>query len=203
MILHVFLNSLESAFNLALKTDPESLERLKAIHGTRFKMVLTDLNLSFIIEAHDHTARIYEEDGCVCHVTITGTTLSFLQSFLAGNNSVSAKKFDLHMQGNAHTAQAWQQLFSKLDIDWQALLAPALGEQGAHHGIKTFHFVKNKMMDLKNKFLQDGSEYLKYEKKCLVPEHLLKHFSKEVTDISHAVDRIEARIQRLERNRHA
>jgi ubiquinone biosynthesis protein UbiJ len=203
LIFHLLLNPIERAFNLALKTDPESMKRLHAVHGTRFKIVLTDLNLSFIIEAHEHTARIYEEDACVCHVTITGTTLSFIQSFVSGNNSISAKKFDLHMQGNAHTAQAWQQLFSKLDVDWQALLAPALSEQGAYHGIKAFNFIKKQIIKTKDKILQDSSEYLKYEKKLLVPEHLVKHFSKEVTDISHAVDRLEARLLRLERNHHA
>ncbi len=182
-------------------TDPASLKRLEAIHGTRFKIVLMDFAIAFIIEANEHAIAIYKEDGCVSHVTITGTTLAFLQSFLSKNQSTASKKFDLHMQGQATIAQAWQQFFFNLDVDWQALLAPLLSEQGAYHGIKTFSFLKNKIIQVKNKFLQDGSDYLKYEKKILVPHHLVKQFSRGVVDTSQAVDRLEARIHRLERQR--
>ena len=203
MISHLFLNPLESALNKALKTDSESLTRLKDLHGTRFKIVFKDLNVSLIFEANDNVLNLYKEDGCVSHVTLTGTGFSFLQSFLSGNNSISAKKFDLQMQGNAHIAQAWQQLFSKLDVDWQAFLEPVFGEQGAYRGIKAFNFIKKQIIKTKDKILQDSSEYLKYEKKLLVPEHFVKHFSAEVTDTSQAIARLEARILRLERDRHA
>lgn len=199
MIVSLLLAPMEKALNKALKTDPESLNRLKDIAGTRFKVVLTDINLTLIFEATDTAINIYKEDECVSHVTVKGSSLAFLQSFLAGNNAASAKKFSLHIEGNTHTAQSWQQLFSHMDIDWQALLEPVIGEQPAYHGIKAFGFLKKQIIKTKNKIMQDGAEYLKHEKKVLVPEHLAKHFSREVTDVSQAVDRLEARIQRLEK----
>jgi ubiquinone biosynthesis protein UbiJ len=203
LIANILCQPLEQALNKALKTDSESLKRLHDLDGTRFKVYFKDLNLSLIFEAHDDAINIYKEDDCVSHVTVTGTSLAFLQSFLSGNNASSAKKFDLHMEGNTHTAQAWQQLFSHMDIDWQALLEPVIGAQPAYHGIKTFSFIKKQIIKTKNKLLQDSAEYLKHEKKVLVPEHLVKHFSRDVTDINQAVDRLEARIHRLEREQHA
>jgi len=203
LITNLFLQPLEQGLNKAIQTDPESLKRLEDIQGTRFKVYLKDLKLSLIFEANDQNITIYKEDDCVSHVTVTGKSFAFLQSFLAGNDAASAKKFALHIEGNTHTAQAWQALFSKLDVDWQALLEPLIGTQPAYHGIKTLGFIKKQFIKTKDKIMQDSSEYLKHEKKVLVPEHLVKNFSRDVIDLNQATDRLEARINRLERNSNA
>lgn len=202
MIIHLLLPPFEKALNKAIQTDQESLVRLKDISGTRFKVMLTDLNIALIFEASDDAINMYKEDDCVSHVTVKGSSLAFLQSFLAGNDAVSAKKFALHIEGNTHTAQSWQNLFTKLDVDWQALLEPIVGAQPAYHGLKAASFIKKQFLKTKDKLLQDSAEYLKHEKQALVPEHLVKYFSREVIDTSQAVDRLEARIQRMEKARH-
>ena len=202
MIANLLLDPIERGLNKAIQTDPNSLSRLKEIDGTRFKIILTDLNITLICEAKENHIHCYLDDDCICHVKIEGTSLSFLQSFLAGNDAISAKKFSLHMQGDPHTAQAWQQLFSQCDIDWQTLLENKIGEQPAYHAIKTFSFIKRKLNETKHKLMSDTAEYLKHEKKVLVPNHLVKHFSTNVTSLQQDVDRLEARLMRLERAHH-
>lgn len=202
-MIHLLLKPLATALNKAIQTDPTSQQRLSALDGTRFKVCLTDINLVMIFSANQDTVTITPEDDCVCHVTVKGTSLAFIQSLLAGNNAASAKKFALHIEGSTHTAQAWQQLFAQCNVDWQALLAPIVGEQPAHQGLKFARFIHQQTKKVAQKLCQDSAEYLKHEKQILVPEHRIQYFSHEVTDLRQATERLEARIYRLEQTNNA
>lgn len=199
MIANLFCRPIEKALNKAIATHPDSLVRLKELHGTTFKIKLTDLNLALLLEAYDDRLLCRMDDDTASHVTVTGTTLSFLQSAWAGGDASAAKRYALHMHGDTHTAQAWQALFAKLDIDWQALLAPIVGENPAFHVIKAAGKIRKHAKKTADSLMRDTAEYVLHEKPCLATEQSIKQFARDVADTRDATDRLQARLDRLER----
>lgn len=203
MITNLFLKPFSKALNKAIQTDPASMERLKKLSGTQFKIIFTDIDLPLNFEANESTIHCFFDKDCVSHVTVKGTVFSFIQSFINGNDAAAAKKFSLHIEGDTHIAQQWQALFSNLDIDWQQLLGDKIGEQPAFHFLKAANKAKSVLLKTKQKIMSDTGEYLQYEKQLITPKPMIQNFSRDVSVLQQDTDRLEARIQRLKRAKHA
>lgn len=106
----------------------------------------------------------------------------------------------INISGNAHLAQTLQQAMSAINIDWEGVLADKIGDVSARQASSLFGKLKNFATRFVSTVISDTADYLVDEKQILPSKNEADAFYKDVTALRYDVDRIEARIRRLEGN---
>ena len=132
------------------------------------------------------------------HVTISGTAGEFIASRRRGAAGGAFGK--LEVRGDAATAQAWQELFADLEIDWEEWLAGLVGDVVAHQIARAGRAFGGWLAGTGRTLEQDLSEYLRYEIEIVATREQLEEHYRAVTVLTGDIDRAAARLERLLRH---
>ncbi|MSR14772.1 MAG: hypothetical protein EXR86_09480 [Gammaproteobacteria bacterium] len=130
-------------------------------------------------------------------VSLEGSGSDFIAFARARQRAQAAPAGKLKIQGDLATAQLVQSLLDDLAIDWEELLAQALGDVAAHqlgrgirHGLRWFS-------EARRAWTEDLAAYLLDEKR-LVPTSLeVTHLTREGMNLVSDIERLAARVERL------
>lgn len=194
-----------------LDLDPDGKERFQALQGKliRIEMTNTDLMLDFspgteglnialgsnpVEQNPKMTDSISEPD-----VILSGSLASFVQLAKEGLHGGTFSSGKIQIQGDVETGQAFQKAITGFDLDWEEFISRFIGDTPARKvGLVAREF-GNWAEETMNYSRENLSDYLKEEKRWLPSEPAMQQFQKNVSELRADVDRLEKRIQRLNR----
>jgi ubiquinone biosynthesis protein UbiJ len=198
MLPSLFLQQIETALNRYLALDPESPARLQGLEGKVITIQLEMLRLSFQLSIHENRIRVTAGDDLPADIKIRGTPLSLLTLALSRDKKNHFFTDAVAIEGNAELGQQIIDLFDQLEIDWEEHLSQLVGDLPAHQfgrlARKFFAWGK----DARESLTQNLNEYVHEEKPWFPPEAALEDFFNEVDELRLDIDRLEARVKRLQ-----
>ena len=185
--------ALELAINTALKYDPATRQKIAA---------LTDI---LAIHINKPKLSLYfcgMVDGIrIMHICETPATTevtgSLTELFTLIQQPGSLAESDVSVSGKIGVLQQWQDALSDIDIDWEDALASVLGDFTPYAATaikKTASYAHQQQKEIRRL----AHEYVVEEMRITPSEPELEQFFDNVRDVSLAVDRIGARIARLQ-----
>ncbi|OGT14861.1 MAG: hypothetical protein A3B69_00400, partial [Gammaproteobacteria bacterium RIFCSPHIGHO2_02_FULL_38_33] len=196
---NMIFKPIEKLVNLYLTRDPEVTLRLRKFDGQSLRVNLIDIEKFFFITFDSGKVRFFEVLESVPQVTIAGRVFSLLQLLLnkeAGPGIVS--EFGIQIQGDLFFLQELKEVFYLMEIDWEDVLSPYLGDffsQRLGLAVKKIKNVFYKNMKL---FKKDFSLYIQEELMLFPPLEEVHDWYDEVWALRDDVERIEAKLLILE-----
>lgn len=222
----LFSDLLERGLNTLLKLDPDSKISLQKLKGKRLLVSINELSVDLVIVASQQIDVLILErarldgrqtknrqtnarasgqtdpvtlEGADCYLKTSLFTLPELQDSSRLTHLIKQDK--LQIEGDIQLAQAFSQLFLKLNIDWEEQLAKRTNDVLAY---EVFRFGKN-LFSKADKFRQSMqtmlSEAAIEEKHIAAPTILVEDFICDVFDLKSQSEQFEQRLQRFE-NKH-
>jgi ubiquinone biosynthesis protein UbiJ len=192
---------LKTALNRILALDPESHARLKALEGKIIRLELeTTPRRIFVLEFKDQSIDLLSDIPEHSDLVIKGTPLSLLHMSLSKNKHLFLGK-EIIIQGNLELGQQVIDLFEQLEIDWEEYLSRLTGDVPAHQVSRFLHRAKNFNRRVCETLLRNVNEYIHEEKDLFPPLEALQDFFSDIDELRMDIDRLEARIQQIKRNR--
>lgn len=188
---------LELLINKALLLNLNKSAPLQAVKEKTLTLELAELAfpLSFTVSSQANVIVSSITESSDCTITTSVNTLKRLKADQQITQLI--KQGELDVIGDVKIAQQFAAVAQSLEIDWQSELAKHIGDVPTH---KILQF-GNKITDAVNKHstqLQaDLGEYIVHEKRLVATNHQIKHFNKQVADVSTEVDKINSRINNL------
>lgn len=196
------LEGLEQAINRLLVLDPQTTQRLAALHGHVFRIDLRGLDLQLdLVPGRDGRLRlpgvVEGEPDC----TLSGSPLDLIRASdkAAGPAQLFAGHVRIH--GDVGLAQRFSEALAGLDIDWEEQLARLTGDIAAHEVGRAVRALLREGARARHSAGDNLSEYLTEEARLLPHRHEVEDFLDEVDRLRDDVERLAARIARLERRR--
>ncbi|WP_210398167.1 ubiquinone biosynthesis accessory factor UbiJ [Motiliproteus sediminis] len=189
---------IEAALHHALTTDPVSLRRLGRLEGKQVLLRLAMPPLQLVLQPHGEGIGVRGQlDGdadAVVDATLSGLTrLATRHSELAGEG--------ISLSGDTALVSELRDIVRDLNIDWESLLADAIGDLPAHPLAQLLRSGQRWMADSRDSLLQNLDNYL-HEELALVPARpQLEQYCQQVDQLRLAVDRQQARIALVEKRR--
>lgn len=187
---------MEQAINRALAMDPASRQRLAGLAGRRLRLRLEDPAVELDVHFGEERVALRPSDQDVVAEASVETTLAGLASLAASRGQRSR---DVVFRGDIGTIQSVRQLVANLEIDWEEQLSRITGDSLAHtigEGLRRGHDWAGYAGD---RLLTDVGEYVTEERRLLPTEPEVTGFADAVRRLRADVDRLEARLKRLER----
>jgi ubiquinone biosynthesis accessory factor UbiJ len=139
-------------------------------------------------------------DATPADATITGGPLSLLA--LSGESGqVVLQRGDVTVSGETETAQAFRELAQLLRPDLEEELSLLVGDVAAHQLGRLARLTTGWGRRAADTTLKNLSEYLGHERADLVPRNEGEQFLRGVDQVREGVDRLQARLDVLERRR--
>lgn len=197
----------ETLLNYYLRLDPEVPPKLKALSGKVIGLELIfsapgglpleKMQFDLFLLPGAGGIQVVDSYPGIPDVTIRGTPLAMARLSRQGVRAISGSGVEI--EGDTHVGGDFQTLLAAVDIDWEEQLSQLLGDAVAHQAgniLRGFQVWGRKTLDT---LYRDASEYLQEEAGYLPPSGALIDFLNAVDTLRSDVDRLEARVRRLQR----
>lgn len=201
MSLHLLHTALlvpfESLINRTLALDPATRSQLPALDGRMLAIYCTKPEAQLFITVRGESLHLGVINETGADASLHGPLTALLGLLRPQAALTSLYPLGLELRGDAAFVQQLQQLVRSLQIDWEYPLARILGDiptQALGTGLRQ---ARNFASDSIGRLHEDTLEFL-FEESRLLPgaAELEKHYQ-AVTQLTQALDRLQARIDRL------
>ncbi len=189
---------LESAINAALALDPETRARLGALEGKVIAVELQGPDITlFLLPGADGFRLMGHFEG-VPDTRLCGTPLALLR---LGSGKPGEGMFSgaVKIEGDVELGQRVQRILGGLDIDWEEHLSRLTGDVVAHQLGNMVRGLLRWGEQAATNLERDLADYVQEERRDLPPRWEVDEFLAGVDQLRSAVDRLEARLRRLDK----
>ncbi|MCF6219240.1 MAG: SCP2 sterol-binding domain-containing protein [Gammaproteobacteria bacterium] len=190
--------TLQRTFNHCLGFDSLSRQRLLALQGRVIAIEFSDLAVQiYLCPEVDEVSIFATYEGGV-DVTLRGTLLAFSRMAMADDSAEALFSGDIALEGDSALGQRFGEIIKELEIDWEEMASRLMGDVLAHKlgGLLRDGFAWSR--DNVNSSQQTLAEYLQEELRLLPVKAEVEPFLEEVHTLRNDLDRVEARIRRLQ-----
>ena len=197
----VLLGALEAAANRVLHADPDLAPKLKRLHGKVMQLHISGLELNIFALISNANVVFFDDFGGTADVCLSAPPLALLRMGIEQRQGKSAMASeDVVLQGDMQIAQQFQSLIAALELDWEELLSQRVGDVAARQVGLIVEGVGRWLNRSRDSVDMAVRDYIQEEVQHSPTPIELSNFADDVDNIRMDIDRLDARIQRLQQN---
>ena len=193
------MSAFEKALNTFINLDQNSAIYLEPLNGKLIAITLQPFNETFYLCPTANSIQLLDYSTDTVDTTLTGSVLAFSLMGLSSKPMRSIFSGQVKIEGDSHTGRKFQELFAKLDLNLEQLLAPYTGDSIAYSITQFLSAGRSWITESIETFRLNCSEFLQEETRQLPPAPELDIFFAQVDDLRTDSDRLQSRIERLEK----
>lgn len=136
--------------------------------------------------------------GVIATASVSAKATSLLSLLFSTSDSTALSNPELEISGDAHFVHAIFQSLNNLDLRWDDILAPWLGDHSTHLVKTSSDSINQWSRQSRASISATVSDYLNEESRLLPARARLDQFNDRMDELKLRIDRAKARIQRLE-----
>lgn len=194
--------ALEVALNRYLRLEPAVLAECARLEGRALALEASDLGWRFVIEPIAGGVRVSDQASIKPDVAVSASTVQVLSAALRSigqDNPVLPT--GLRIEGDAELLDRFGRLLRKVGFDIEEPLSRLVGDSAAHRIAGGLRGLFGWGRNAAGRLAVDTSEYLREEVHELAGAADVEEWLHGVEALRESVDRLEARLLRLERSR--
>lgn len=199
LLVTAFAAPAQSILNLAVKQDPVTARALKRFEGKTLLLECTgpvSWQIYILVGAHEFALQsVYEG---LSDAKISGSVAALTQLVLSKQQSQALFKGDIKMSGDTSFVQELFEVMQKLDIDWEDHFSRVFGDIATHKFNTMARETRQWSANSLSALIDDTEEYLHEEARLLPTRSEVRAFSDSLDNMRMNVDRIAARLGKLE-----
>ncbi len=196
---NIALSGLETAINIYLHLDPETIKRTAKLSNKVIKIELTDWETSFYVLPSSSGLALLADYDKKPQATISGPLSGLVRVSLDKASSQSLFKQGVKITGDVQLGEQMQDILRRIDIDWEEHLSRFVGDIFAHQIARGFKKTIQIGKHTTETLQRNMKEYLHEEAKYFPTQQQIEAFYRNIGKLRDDVDRAEARIKRLQK----
>lgn len=193
------LAGLEFVVNKALELDPATLKRLAELDG---KVLLIhcqspDIKVFCLPDEAGVQFKSWHDEADV-NSSLSGKLSQFVQLMQADDKAAALINGDLSVHGNSQDFVELQTILAQLDIDWEQPIARVFGDVGGHQLGRLIRGGLALGQQAQENLQVQLEQFVHQEAGLLPAREELDSFYQDVGDLNLRVDRLQARVARIQ-----
>jgi ubiquinone biosynthesis protein UbiJ len=194
--LELVLRPIANLLNRNIVAKTPARELCEQLSRTTVAIRVRDTALAMYFTIGDSAVELSTDSDSDPDVVITGSLLTLAR--IAGTSGEHAiRDGSLQLTGDAETAQAFQTLLGFAAPDIEEELSGVIGDVAAHRLGETARGVRNWARAARSTMAANIREYVQEESRDVPSRYETERFSSQVDTLRDDVDRLEARLNRL------
>ncbi len=197
LIKPLLIAALETALNRYLALDNNKEDLLIPLKGKIIALTIQPFNETLYLCPTSDSIQIIDQVTDEPDTTISGSAWALGLMGISAKPMRSVFSGDIKIEGDIQTGKQFQELFKKLDIDLEGLLAQYAGADLASRVSQFFRSGQEWGKETIETFKLNTAEFLQEETRDLPAKPEIDSFYQDVDELRTASDRLESRIERL------
>jgi ubiquinone biosynthesis protein UbiJ len=197
--LEALLRPVADILNRNISEITPARELASELNGSTVAIRVRDTALGMYFGFADNVVALSTEYVDDPDVVITGSLIT-LASMMKGSSEAAIRNGDVDLTGDAATAQRFQKLLEFAQPDMEEELSRVIGDVAAHRIAEIARGVGNWARDARSTMGGNIREYLQEESRDVPTRYEVDRFTQQVGTLRDDVERIAARLNRLESN---
>lgn len=194
----VLCGAAEIALNRYLRLEPAVLAECAQLSGRWMQVTLNPPDLSLALEFMADGVRVVPDPPAAADVKISGTPLAFAGALRQLGGKTGGAPAGLTIEGKAELLDRFRGMLLRVGFDPEEWLAPLLGGVTAHRAVEGLKRLFDWSRGSTRRLADHGAEYLREESYDLARGRDVEAWMADVDDARDALERLEARVRRLE-----
>ncbi len=195
----LLMSALESALNTYLALDQNRGVFLAPLAGKVIAVTITPFNETIYLCPAADSIQLLDQFPDQPDTYLTGSVFALGLIGLGSKPIGSTFSGEVKIEGDMDTGRKFQELFAKLDINLEQLLARYTGDTVAHNISQFFRAGKDWSKESIETFRLNASEFLQEETRDLPAGPEVDIFYRQIDELRTDFDRLQNRIERLEK----
>ncbi len=195
--LEALLRPIAEVLNRNIAESTPARELATQLDGNTIAIRVRDTALAMYFVFDQDVVTLTTEFDADPDVAITGSLVT-LARMVAGAGAQAIRDGDIDLTGDAATAQGFQALLDHAKPDVEEELSRVIGDVAAHQLAEFARGVGNWARGARSTMGENIREYLQEERRDLPTRYEVEKFSQRVGELRDDVERIAARLKRLE-----
>lgn len=191
------LVAVELLINQALRYDTTTQARLAGLSGKVVAIESTLPAFNIFIACGRNDISLHAEWDQIPDVAIKGSAVAMAAIAIKGQQQNVLLGSGVEIRGSLDLLQRLKNIFSDLDVDWEAALAKLVGAVPAHLISKAVRSLQNWGQDAHIRLGDVVSNFIKDEAQFIPARVELQQFSLQTRHLATDVDRLAARFNRI------
>jgi ubiquinone biosynthesis accessory factor UbiJ len=189
---------LAALLNRGIRASGDAARRCRALEGSSFRIELDGLGLGMTLVSLGDSVALRESQAP--DARLSGTPGALARLAATGDEGLLRSKA-VRIAGDPLVARDFRDLIALAAPDFEEELARAVGDVAARQVGNLVRGLSGWGLDAADRFSRTVGEYLQEESRDLPSRPEVEIFLEDVDDIAAAVERLEARLRRLEQAR--
>lgn len=207
MLLDALTLPLEAAFNtwLALdeKTYGQARQRLQALQGKLIHLRISNPGFDLYFLPTAEQVRISTSYEALPDVSIQGSALAFMRLAQAEDSGKAMLENGIKLEGDLGLGTEFSNILREIEVDWEELLSQAVGDTIAHQAGQMARNTQGWLDQSAQAMRLNTQEYLQEEARLLPAAAELNYYYDQIDQLRMDTDRLEARLNRLGKEKDA
>lgn len=191
---------LETVLNRYIRLDPTALRRLAPLHGKLIRLHIRGLDIDLYLVPAPDGIQLYPQFEGEPDCTLSGAPLAFAR-LGGGERADQLFAGAVEIRGDSEAGQLFGDVLADLDIDWEEQLSHLTGDVAAHQIGTGARAAGRWGRQAAETLPADLAEYLQEEARLLPTRIETEEFVAAVDRLRDDVERLAARIRRLQSRR--
>ncbi len=191
---------LEVALNRYLQLEPAALADCERMRDSSIELHLAGFEWRLFIEFDAKGVRVGNERAEPASVLVSGAPRAFAKLALKRDHDAGLPP-GLEVSGDAEVLQRFRRLLGRVGFDLEEWIAPLIGDGAAHRATQALRSLLGWTRRSGDTLAMNTAEYLREETRDLARGVDASDWMDDVDRLRERVDRFEARIAQLERNK--
>lgn len=189
--------SLEKLLNVAVAYDTETAQLLEELNDVIIALHVSPLEWCYYVSVYNGHITIKSGGIEKASVTLNGSLVAFAGLLTQDRNAITLAGSGVTVAGDTLVLKRLENIFQKLDVDWEAALSDLVGDIPAHFAVTSLNTLARTAEDSRRRIVTGGVEFVQEEWKIVPAMPEFEHFSGQVRKLSINVDRMTSRIDNL------
>jgi len=200
MLRQALLTSAEQGLNRVLRLDPTALPRLARLAGRIIEIDCSAPAMQLFVLVEEDGLRLASSWAADADCRLRAPASSLVRLLVSRQKTAVLHEPQVSIDGDSGVLMSLAEVLQDLELDWEYEASRWLGPVGAQllgTGVRT---PTRWLRESGDSLRQDLADYLTEESRALVGQQEAEARFSEIDDLKLALDRLEARIERLAHN---
>lgn len=190
--------TMETALNRTIALDSQAKTAMGQLQGKVIAIDILGLDISLYILPGVERIHVMSHYDGEADTRLKGAPLSLFKMSVGNHSENQLFSGEVDISGDTETGQRFNQILQQIDIDWEEHLSHLTGDVIAHQLGRGLRGLMHWGKLAKDSLLEDTAEYLEEEQQLVATRHEVEEFNREVDILRNDLERLQARVQRLQ-----
>ena len=194
ILILILISILVAFYAIYLAMENSNLEKqdFSSLDGKNIVIILSNTSTVINIKISDETIILQENHEEEIDLSLEGSPIAFINYFNKIDTDSSIK-----ISGAASLAENFSNLASKINIDWEQIIADYTNDDIAYYSVKISESLKQKSNEVKESITRNLKEYIRDETDIIPSKESINSYIRDVDTLRNKIEMIDAKLKRV------